>query len=145
MQVKDLIKIIGSVSTVLILLFGVSLVTIFKKARIIFDYPTHRQELIDNDSTMDHAIHDLQHSQEFTWDLLRLMTDNNDSTVLRKVTDENGIDHDVDIRETAEGVQLAFVFDYFVVFQIRLNPADSRMFINVHDYETGETETYYIE
>ena len=58
MQVKDLIKIIGSVSTVLILLFGVSLVTIFKKARIIFDYPTHRQELIDNDSTMDHAIHD---------------------------------------------------------------------------------------
>ena len=145
MQVKDLIKIIGTVSTILILLFGVSLVTVFKKARIIFEYPQHKQELIDNDSVMEREIHDLQHAQEFTWDLLRLMTDNNDSTVLRKVTDAQGVKHDVDIRETAEGVQLAFVFDYFVVFQIRRDNVDHRRFILVHDYETGETEKYFIE
>ena len=145
MKVKDLIKIIGSVSTVLILLFGVSLVTVFKKARIIFEYPQHKQELIDNDSVMEREIHDLQHAQEFTWDLLRLMTDNNDSTVLRKVTDAQGVKHDVDIRETAEGVQLAFVFDYFVVFQIRTDNVLHRKFILVHDYETGETEKYFIE
>lgn len=145
MQVKDLIKIIGSVSTVLILIFGVSLVTVFKKARIIFEYPVHKQELVAKDSIMEHQIHDLQHANEFTWDLLRLMTDNHDSTIIRQITDENGIDHDVDIRTTAEGVQLAFVFDYFVVFQIRFNPADNRMFINVHDYETGENEKYYLK
>ena len=144
MKVKDLIKIIGTVSTVIILLFGVSLATVFKKATVIIKYPEHRRELLVNDSIMDHAIHDLIHSQEFTWDLLRLMTDNHDSTILRTVTDQNGIDHDVDIRETAEGVQLAFVFDYFVVFQIRRDNVDNRQFILVHDYETGETEKYYI-
>jgi hypothetical protein len=145
MKIKDLIKIIGTVSTILILLFGVSLVTVFKKAKVIVQYPEHRRELIDNDSVMSHQIHDLIHSQEFTWDLLRLMTDNTDSTILRQITDENGIDHDVDIRETAEGVQLAFVFDYFVVFQIRSNPADNRQFISVHDYETGESQKYYLK
>jgi len=145
MKLPDLVKIIGSVSTVIILLFGVSLVTVFKKARIIFEYPEHKRELVAQDSILDHHIHDLIHANEYTWDLLRLMTDNLDSNVIRIVTDDNGIDHDVDIRETAEGVQLAFVFDYFVVFQIRRNPADQRMFINVHDYETGENQTYYIK
>jgi len=145
MQVKDLIKIIGSVSTVLILIFGVSLVTVFKKARIIFEYPEHKRELIINDSIMDHAIHDLEHANEYTWDLLRLMTDNPDSSILRQVTDLQGIKHDVDIRETAEGVQLAFVFDYFVVFQIRRDNVLQRQFILVHDYDTGETERYFIE
>ncbi len=145
MKLQDLIKIIGSVSTVLILLFGVSLVTVFKKATIIVKYPEHRRELMNNDSIMDHEIHDLIHAQEFTWDLLRLMTDNHDSTILRKVTDNNSIDHDVDIRTTAEGVELAFVFDYFVVFQIRKDNVDNRRFILVHDYESGETEKYFIE
>ncbi len=145
MKIKDLIKIIGTVSTVLILIFGVSLVTVFKKAKVIFDYPDDKRELVLKDSIMDHAIHDLIHAQEFTWDLLRLMTDNLDSTILRQITDENGLDHDVDIRETAEGVQLAFVFDYFIVFQIRTNPADNRLFINVHNFETGENKTYYIK
>jgi uncharacterized membrane protein len=145
MKVKDLIKIIGTISTVMILIFGLSLATVLKKAKGIVHAPEQIKILNNNDSIQEREIHDLQHSQEFTWDLLRLMTDNNDSTVLRKVTDQSGVKHDVDIRETAEGVQLAFVFDYFVVFQIRRDTVDHRQFILVHDYETGETEKYFIE
>jgi hypothetical protein len=145
MKVKDLIKIIGSVSTVLILLFGVSLVTVFKKAKVIVQYPEHRRELIINDSVMDHAIHDLIHAQEFTWDLMRLMTDNHDSSKLFTVVDAQGDSHEVDIRHNAEMVELAFVFDYFVVFQVRRENVDNRRYILVHDYETGETEKYFIE
>ena len=145
MKVKDLIKIIGTISTVMILIFGLSLATVLKRAKGIVNAPAAIRTLTLNDSIQEKEIHDLQHSQEFTWDLMRLMTDNNDSTILRKVTDLSGVKHDVDIRETAEGVQLAFVFDYFVVFQIRTDNVDHRKFILVHDYETGETEKYFIE
>ena len=145
MKVKDLIKIIGTISTVMILIFGLSLATVLKKAKGIVNAPQDIRTLQVNDSIQEREIHDLQHSQEFTWDLLRLMTDNPDSSILRKVTDLQGIDHDVDVRETAEGVQLAFVFDYFVVFQIRRDNVLQRQFILVHDYETGETEKYFIE
>jgi hypothetical protein len=145
MKVKDLIKIIGTISTVMILIFGLSLATVLKKAKGIVNAPTEIKILQLNDSIQEREIHDLEHSQEFTWDLLRLMTDNPDSSILRKVTDLQGIKHDVDIRETAEGVQLAFVFDYFVVFQIRTDNVLHRKFILVHDYETGETEKYFIE
>jgi hypothetical protein len=122
-----------------------SLATVLKKAKGIVNSPAEIKNLQYNDSIQERAIHDLQHSQEFTWDLMRLMTDNLDSTLLLTVTDQSGINHDVDVRETAEGVQLAFVFDYFVVFQIRHDNVDNRKFILVHDYETGETEKYYIE
>ena len=145
MKVKDLIKIIGTISTVMILIFGLSLATVLKKAKGIVHAPQKINTLIILDSIQEREIHDLQHAQEFTWDLLRLMTDNPDSSILRKVTDLQGIDHDVDVRETAEGVQLAFVFDYFVVFQIRRDNVLQRQFILVHDYETGETEKYFIE
>ena len=111
----------------------------------MFSAPIDILMLQHSDSVMDHEIHDLIHAQEFTWDLLRLMTDNHDSSLIYRVTDDNNITHDVDIRETAEGVELAFVFDYFVVFQIRHNNADNRRFINVHNYDTGETDKYYIE
>ena len=94
---------------------------------------------------MEREIHDLQHAQEFTWDLMRLMTDNHDSTRLLKVTDAQGVSHEVDIRHNAEMVELAFVFDYFVVFQVRKDNVDNRKFILVHDYESGETEKYFIE
>ena len=145
MKVKDLIKIIGTISTVMILIFGLSLATVLKKAKGIVHAPQKINTLIILDSIQEREIHDLQHAQEFTWDLLRLMTDNPDSSILRKVTDQGGVDHDVDVRETAEGVQLAFVFDYFVVFQIRTDNVLHRKFILVHDYETGETEKYFIE
>ena len=145
MKVKDLIKIIGTISTVMILIFGLSLATVLKKAKGVINAPQQINTLIALDSIMDREIHDLQHAQEFTWDLLRLMTDNPDSSILRKVTDQGGVKHDVDIRATAEGVQLAFVFDYFVVFQIRRDNVLQRQFVLVHDYETGETEKYFIE
>lgn len=145
MKVKDLIKIIGTISTVMILIFGLSLATVLKKAKGIIHAPQQINTLVILDSIQEREIHDLIHAQEFTWDLLRLMTDNTDSTIIWKVTDNSGIKHDVDIRETAEGVQLAFVFDYFVVFQIRYDNVDNRKFILVHDYETGETEKYFIE
>jgi hypothetical protein len=145
MKVNDLIKIIGSISMVIVLIFGISLATVFKKIKKIIDSPEQIYILTYNDSIQEHDIHDLIHAQEFTWDLLRLMTDNHDSTIIRQITDENGVDHDVDVRETAEGVQLAFVFDYFVVFQIRKDNSDHRQFILVHDYQTGENEKYFIE
>lgn len=145
MKVKDLIKIIGSISTVLVLIFGISFATALKRFRNIIDAPSNIIELQKSDSIQHLILHDLEHANEYTWDLLRLMTDNHDSTILWKVTDQQGVIHRVDIRETAEGVKLAFVFDYFVVFQIRIDNVDSRLFINVHDQHTGETERYYIE
>ena len=145
MKVKDLIKIIGSISTVLILIFGLSLATVLKKAKGIIHAPAKINTLIVLDSIQEREIHDLQHAQEFTWDLMRLMTDNHDSTTLLTVTDIQGEKHDVDIRHNAEMVELAFVFDYFVVFQVRRENVDNRRYILVHDYESGETEKYYIE
>ena len=70
MKVNDLIKIIGSISTVLILLFGISLATVFKKAKKIINAPTAIYQLTINDSIQGREIHDLIHAQEFTWDLL---------------------------------------------------------------------------
>ena len=145
MKVSDLVKIIGSVSTVLVLLFGLSLATVFKKIKVAINAPQQINTLIALDSIMDREIHDLQHAQEFTWDLMRLMTDNHDSSILLHVTDAQGVIHDVDIRHNAEMVELAFVFDYYVVFQVREDNVDHRKFILVHDYESGETDKYFIE
>ena len=145
MKVGDLIKIIGSVSTVLVLLFVLSLATVFKKIKKIIHAPQQINTLTVLDSIQEREIHDLIHAQEFTWDLFRLMTDNHDSTRLFHVIDAQGVIHDVDIRHNAEMVELAFVFDYFVVFQVRTDNVDQRKFILVHDYESGETEKYFIE
>ena len=73
------------------------------------------------------------------WELLRLMTDNRDGIDLYYLADDMGDVFDVDIRETAEGKQLAFIFKMFIVYPIYVE-TNGRYYVMLH--HSSEQNTY---
>lgn len=141
---KEIATTVGAVGTILVLLTGVSLATISTNVRNTFKLP---EKFALTDSVvhhLDHDVHQLVHSNQMMWELARLMTDNID-TLVYIIAGSDGIAHEVDVRSTAEGVELAFIHDMNIVYPVRYSPADNRKYIILHDIELGENQNIYLK
>ena len=70
----------------------------------------------------------LEEYQEMSWEVMRLLTDDDD-TLDWYYVDSSGQAFDVDIRATAENIELAFVRQTKMVYPIYWSPADRRKYI----------------
>ena len=111
--------------------------------RDVFAAPQKVVELQDVIAHQNEFIKWLEHYQENSWELFRLMTDDDD-TLQWYFVDEQGISYDVDIRATAEDFPLAFVYKTHMVYRIHFSPADRKNFVNVPSPGTGDNEKYYL-
>ena len=76
------------------------------------------------------------------WQFARLMTDDDDKYDWYYV-DDDGILCDVDIRSTAEDIELAFMFGCFIIYPVYNSSADDRKYIIVDDTR-GKNQNYYL-
>ena len=111
--------------------------------RRVFATPDGIEELQDIISHQNEMIHVLDHYQDNSWELFRLMTDDDD-TLQWYFVDDVGVSYDVDVRATAEDISLAFVYKNHMVHDIHYSPSDNRNFITVHIHSTGENKNYYL-
>jgi len=121
---------------------GFSLLGGIDTLRSVFSTPDKIEEMQGTILQLDMQIHRLQHYQDNAWELSRLMTDDDDS--LRWYFTDEGISFDVDIRETAEDVPLAFVYETSMIYQIYYSSSDNRFYIMRHDHEDGDNENIYL-
>jgi len=138
-----IITILSGISMVMLIFFGVNLATGVNNFKSVFKVPQKIEAMSQVDSQLLHEVHELQHASELSWELMRLMTDDID-TLMYAITYEDGIPYNIDIRQTAEGVELAFVFKQYIVYPLRHSPADKRKYIVIHDYYTGNSQNYYL-
>jgi hypothetical protein len=122
---------------------GFSLIGGIDTFRSIANTPDEIVLLKQEFKSLESELHNLEHYQESAWELSRLMTDDLD-TLSWFYIDSEGASHYIDIRNTAELVPLAFVFQENMIYQIYLSPADGRDYILVHDHEGGNSSKYYL-
>jgi len=101
----------------------------------------HSHEELDRIQEHDSSIIYFGYFQESVWEMLRLLTDDDD-TLNWVVADDGGNVYDVDIRATAEDIELAFIFKLYMVLPVYFSPADRRKYIIVH--ENGQNQNYYL-
>ena len=139
---KNAITILGGISMILVIFFGVNLATSVKNVKSVFNLPAKIEHLQEIDSQLLYEVHELEHATELMWELARLMTDDPDTLLYTIVV--NGIPYNVDIRQNAEGVELAFVFKQYVVYPLMYSPADRRKYVVIHDFYSGNSEKFYL-
>lgn len=137
-NIDRVLKIAGTISGILILGFGISLATVREKVVDIVKVPPIVKELETRLIILEEMIHPMIDVHEMDWELMRLMTDNTDSTDLYEFADDVGNAYDVDIRETAEGVRLAFVFKMYIVYPMGID-TNGRLFIMLHHSDKQNT------
>ena len=135
---QDVTKFITSLAALVMVLFGVSLATTFKNIRQVFQTPQKIDQLIENDRIIFNHIKETDYSHEMVWELFRIMTDDID-TCRWYYADEAGVAKNVDIRETAERVELAFVFEGHEIYPVFDSPADDRKYVIRRN---GDQENY---
>jgi len=140
---KNVITVLSGLSMILVIFFGVNLATGVNNFKSFVKMPEKVKQMNEIDSSLLFHVHELQHANELMWKLARLMTDDPD-TVLYRIVDVNGVPYEVDVRQTAEGVELAFVFKQYAVYPLRYSPADRRKYVVIHDYHTGASHNYYL-
>lgn len=139
---KNIVSGLGTIGAVLVLLFGVSLATTLDHVIKIIRSPAKVEAIENNDSIQDARIQRLENFQEMQFEFDRLITDSWDPT-LYEIADDYGNAYNVIIRETAEGVQLAFVFGMNITYEVRVD-VDGRRFIYLHDNRLGTNQNTYI-
>jgi len=122
----------------MVIFFGVSLATTVENVRDVFTVPQKLNQILANDSVMFDFMEYSDHGHEMMWEMFRMMTDDDDTLQWYYVT-EKGIAFDLDIRSTAEDVELAFVFKSHAIFPIFMSPADNRKYII---RQNGDKESY---
>ena len=102
---------------------------------------THEE--LDHIAVLKDQTQDLIDYQEMSWEVFRLLTDDDDSLAWQYV-DDMGQAFDVDIRSTAEDVELAFIFQTHMMYPVYYSPADRKKYIMVHDHHSGHVQNYYL-
>jgi len=131
--------------------FGVSFGAITQRGREVWRAP-QEVKLLKNDVRkrdsiivkQNYAIHDLEDAQEMFFGLLRLMTDDHD-TLKWKIVIEGDIEYPVDIRSTAEGVELAFVEKMNMIYRAYIDYADATRRKYILRHHNGGQKATYIE
>jgi len=137
---KNIVQVLGYISTLLIIFGGISLATLVNNTKVVWKLP-ERVIILEKECEQ---IHHHQDVIEMQWELMRLMTDNNDSIDFYQFADDIGTVFEVDIRWTAlpELYKLAFVGQpMFIVYPIHIGP-NGRMYIMLHDSEEQNTYLY---
>lgn len=137
----------GTVIGIITLFLTGGTVSVIKGPEYILNFfraPIYYQE-------MDAVSHDYAHFKEMWFEWGRLITDNWDSTIVYRVADDAGVVYDVDVRwvngpnESDYKIPVAFVGrPIYRPYPIYKAHADGRMYINVHDNKTGETQNLYL-
>ena len=140
---KNIITILSGLSMVLLIFFGVNLATSVNSVKSVFRIPSKMENMHSIDSQLLYHVHELEHANELMWELARLMTDDPDQ-IIYAITYKDGVPYTIDIRQTAEGVELAFMFKKYIVYPLHYSAADRRKYIVIHDYHSGTSENYYL-
>ena len=120
------------------LILGFTVITLITGASGLSVY-----KIVDNVKEKRAWIHQLDHNDEMTFHTLRAMTDNEDPYRYHITCGpkRNKKTYEVDVRNTAEGFSLAFVYGMWRIYPIAIDYADStRMTIKLHDYTDNETK-----
>ena len=95
--------------------------------------------------------HDYDHQKEMIYEFERLITDNWDSTIVYQIADDEGNAYEVDIRwvnapnNSKKIIPIAFVgAPMYRPYPVHIADADGRMYINLHDNKSGETQNIYL-
>ena len=136
-------KWIGTVSTILVLGLGTSIVAVRERIVDIWNVPPRIDALEISDSINTSKIHFNDHRFEMGWVFDKSLIDNLDSTVLYEVVDDFGNAYEVDVRWTGDGYAFAFV-DRPVYIPMPLYTNDVGRLYIVLDTEFGERQDYYL-
>jgi len=130
-NIDKLLKIAGAVSALLVLLFGISLATVRQRIVLMVKVPELVPTIVNNLEHTDSLTHILIITNQMLWEAARVMTDNRD-TIEWRIVLQNGNSYDVDIRNTAEGFELAFISKLNVIYPLRRARADGRRYVVLH-------------
>jgi len=93
----------------------------------------------DDIEKTDFSVHQQEHNDEMFFHFARNMTDNDNTIRYHIELDGGQIIHEVDIRNTNEGYEMAFVYGLWRIYPVHYDAADStRLTIKLHDYTVGE-------
>ncbi len=129
---RDSVTFLTTLSTALMLIFGVSLTTTIGGFKAVMQAPKKIESLYRSDSLFHEFLKDSDHHHEMVWEMFRVMTDDDDTLTWYYVSEE-GAAFDVDIRATAEDIEFAFVYQTHEIFPVFHSTADSRMYIIRHN------------
>ena len=138
---RDSVTFLTTVSTALMLIFGVSLTSTIGGFRAMLDAPKQIKTLYQTDSLFHEFLRHSDHHHEMVWEMFRVMTDDDDTLQWYYVTVE-GTSFDVDIRSTAEDVEFAFIFKTNEIFPVFSSTADNRKYIVRHNGSGQEYMTF---
>lgn len=149
-NIEKLVKNLSIIGSLLVIVFGISFASVIQRAKSIVEAPGNIDSMIvklDRNINIIKQFEDkleaLGDYQEMSWELMRLMTDDDD-TINWYYADEKGKVFNVDIRSTAEDVELAFIFKEYMIYPIYHSHADNRLYIIVHDHTSDKNENYYL-
>ena len=146
---KDIWKGVKWFAGALLLCTGMSFAVFLNQIKAVWNAPKEitriESDIYRRDSIIvqqAYEIHDLRDAQEMFYQMLRLMTDDHD-TQRWKIIVEGSIEYPVDIRSTAEGIELAFVDKLNMVYRAYIDYADvtQRKYILRH-HNGGQKGTY---
>jgi hypothetical protein len=140
-NLKEVVTYLTTLSTLLMLVFGVSLTKTIGGFKAVFQAPAEIEKLFKSDSVFQVFLKESDHHHEMVWEMFRVMTDDDDTLEWYYVTEE-GAAFDVDIRSTAEDVEFAFVYRTHEIFPVFISTADNRKYIVRHNGENKEYMTY---
>ena len=131
-SLKESVTFLTTVSTLLMLVFGVSLTTTVGGFKAVFKAPNQIKQLYQTDSLFSEFRNDSEHHHEMVWEMFRVMTDDDDTLQWYYITEE-GASFDVDIRATAEDVEFAFIYRTHEIFPVFSSTSDNRKYIVRHN------------
>ena len=141
---RDSVTFLTTLSTALMLIFGVSLTTTIGGFKSVMEAPKKIENLYKTDSLFHEFLRDSDHHHEMVWEMFRVMTDDDDTLQWYYVT-EVGTTFDVDIRATAEDVEFAFVYQSNEIFPVYSSTADNRKYIVRHNGSGQDYMTFLYE
>ena len=146
---KDIWKGVKWFAGALLLCTGMSFAVFLNQIKAVWNAPKEiailKDDIYKRDSIIikqAYEIHDLQDAQEMFYQVFRLMTDDHD-TIRWKIMVEGDIEYPVDIRSTAEDVELAFVDLINIIYRAYIDEADimKRKYLLRH-HNGGQKGTY---
>ena len=141
---RDGVTLLTTISTAIMLIFGVSLTTTIGGFRALMEAPKQIKGLHQTDSLFNDFLQHSDHHHEMVWEMFRVMTDDDD-TLQWYYTTVEGAAFDVDIRSTAEDIEFAFIFRTNEIFPVFSSTADNRKYIVRHNGDGEDYMTFLYE
>lgn len=140
---KNIASWIGTANVILIAILGVNF-GVFKDRIVEMWHAPESIVVLEKKIAEQDSINQLNENRwEMDFELDRLMTDNDDSLVYVIETNGGRQVYDVDVRNTAEDVEMAFIFDLYIPYPVNISVADGRKYIILHNKDEKQN-TYLV-